>query len=171
MVLNLRVKIDFDMSIIELQLNSNNSIYKILLSYYLFSLFEGFITLLNFEVLNLLNLLSNILNLSTLTASPLIFLFNTIITTAVSLRASFYNWSFIVLSRLNKSSTLSPPALIAKWAASSSYYSRRRRISIEPLRQWSKINYWSLSSLLIRRRVNILYISLCEERGCFNSIF
>ena len=91
MVLNLRVKIDFDMSIIELQLNSNNSIYKILLSYYLFSLFEGFITLFNFEVPDLLNLLSNILNLSTLTASPLIFPFNTITAAAVSLRASFFN--------------------------------------------------------------------------------
>ena len=91
MVLNLRVKIDFDMSIIELQLNSNNSIYKILLSYYLFSLFEGFITLFNFEVPDLLNLLLNILNLSTLTASPLIFPFNTITTAAVSLYTSFYN--------------------------------------------------------------------------------
>jgi hypothetical protein len=90
-VLNLRVKIDFDMSIIELQLNSNNSIYKILLSYYPFSLFEGFITLFNFEVPDLLNLLPSTLNLSTLTASPLIFLFNTITTVAVFLRASFYN--------------------------------------------------------------------------------
>ena len=171
MVLNLRVKIDFDMSIIELQLNSNNSIYKILLSYYLFSLFEGFITLLNFEVPDLLNLLFSILNLSILTASPLIFPFNTITAAAVSLRASFCNWSSTVLSRLNRSSALSPPALIAKWAASSSYYSRRRRISIEPLGQWSKMNCWSSFSLLVRRRVNILYISLCEERGCFNSIF
>ena len=91
MVLNLRVKIDFDMSTIELQLNSNNSIYKILLSHYPFSLFEGFITLPNFEVPDPLNLLPSTPNPSTLTASPLIFPFNTITAAAVSLRASFCN--------------------------------------------------------------------------------
>ena len=147
------------------------TLYKILLSYYPFSLFKGFITLFDFEVLNLLNLLLSILNPSILTASPLIFTFNTITVAAVSLRASFCNWSFTVLSRLNRSSALSPPTSMAKWAASSSYYSRKKRISIEPLGQCSKINCWSLSSLLIRRKVNILYISLYERRGCFNSIF
>jgi hypothetical protein len=91
MVLNLRVKIDFNMSIIELQLNSNNLIYKILLSYYPFSLFKDFITLSNFKVPDLLNLLPSTLNPLTLTASPLIFPFNTITAAVVSLRASFYN--------------------------------------------------------------------------------
>jgi hypothetical protein len=126
------------------------TLYKILFDYYLFSLFKGFITLFDFEVLNLLNLLLNIFNPSILTASPLIFTFNTITIAVISLYASFYNWSFIILSRLNRSSTLLSSASIVKWAASSSYYSHKRRISIESLRQCLKINYWSLFSLLIR---------------------